>query len=106
MTYSGLTPGKKYKVVGTLMSKASGKPFTVNGKELTSDVYSITGYTEDYGDMDYPLTLGEGEYFCMGDNRPQSFDCRYKEVGTVHKNEFIGKVWIRIWPLSKFGKVD
>ena len=78
----------------------------INGKELTTDVYSITGYTEDYGDMDYPLTLEEGEYFCMGDNRPQSFDCRYSEVGTVHKDEFIGKVWIRIWPLSKFGKVD
>ena len=53
-----------------------------------------------------PLTLGEDEYFCLGDNRPVSYDSRYEAVGPVHRSEIIGKVWIRIWPLSKFGPVE
>lgn len=31
---------------------------------------------------------------------------RYVEVGPIHRSQIIGKVWIRIWPLNKFGKVS
>ena len=42
----------------------------------------------------------------MGDNRNHSADSRTAEVGNIKKSDMIGKVWIRIWPLSKFGKVN
>ncbi len=53
-----------------------------------------------------PITLGEDEYFVMGDNRNASFDSRYEEVGNIKKDDFIGKIWIRVYPFSQFGKVD
>lgn len=36
--YTNLTPGKEYKIVGTLMDKATGKPFEVDGQPVTSEV--------------------------------------------------------------------
>lgn len=36
--YTNLTPGKEYKIVGTLMDKATGKPFEIDGKPVTSEV--------------------------------------------------------------------
>ena len=78
----------------------------INDKELKSDVYGITDSIDEAGIAQEPLTLGSDEYFCLGDNRPISYDSRYEEVGPVHRSEIIGKVWIRIWPLNKFGKVS
>lgn len=77
----------------------------IDGEQLQEDVYGITDTIDYPGIAEEPLTLGDDEYFCMGDNRPVSFDSRYKEVGPVTRGEFIGKVWIRIWPFSKFGPV-
>ncbi len=53
-----------------------------------------------------PITLGEGEYFVLGDNRNNSEDSRFDEVGIVHREEILGKVWIRIYPFNSFGKVE
>ena len=49
------------------------------------------------------ITLGEDEYFVMGDNRNNSSDSRDPVVGNIHRDEFIGKAWIRIWPFNKMG---
>lgn len=51
------------------------------------------------------ITLGEDEYFVMGDNRNNSSDSRDPVVGNIHRDEIIGKAWIRIWPLGKFGVI-
>ena len=40
----------------------------------------------------------------MGDNRPQSTDCR--RFGCIPLEKIESKVWIRFWPLNLFGKVD
>ena len=50
-----------------------------------------------------PITLGEDEYFVMGDNRNNSSDSRVESVGNIHRDEIIGRAFIRIWPLSNFG---
>lgn len=50
-----------------------------------------------------PITLGADEYFVMGDNRNNSSDSRTEAVGNIHRDDIIGRAWIRIWPLEKFG---
>lgn len=58
---------------------------------------------EDPGRAYVPVTLGEDEYFVMGDNRNHSTDSRDPVVGNIHRDEFVGKAWMRIWPLAKMG---
>ena len=66
---------------------------------------------ESYGKevMDYagiasePVELGQDEYFVLGDNRNNSSDSRDPSVGIIHGDQIIGKAFIRIWQLNKFG---
>ncbi|MBQ6270914.1 MAG: signal peptidase I [Clostridiales bacterium] len=59
----------------------------VNGNLLVEDnIYTQTyPYTEF---LEYPLTLKEGEYFVLGDNRRTGVDSRY--YGTVDADEILG----------------
>ena len=50
-----------------------------------------------------PIELGEDEYFVLGDNRNNSSDSRDPSVGNIKEDQIIGKAFIRIWPLNKFG---
>lgn len=48
-----------------------------------------------------PIELGSDEYFVMGDNRNESADSREANVGAIHREDIIGRAWVRIWPLNK-----
>ncbi len=48
---------------------------------------------------DFAMTLGEHEYFVMGDNRPLSLDSR--SWGSVPEKLIKGRVWLRLLPFSK-----
>ncbi len=50
-----------------------------------------------------PVVLGDDEYFVMGDNRNNSMDSRSEIVGNIHREDIIGRAWLRIWPFSRFG---
>lgn len=50
-----------------------------------------------------PITLGVDEYFVLGDNRNNSSDSRTEAVGNIHRSDIVGRAWLRIWPLSRFG---
>lgn len=52
-----------------------------------------------------PITLGEDEYFLLGDNRNHSADSRQESVGVLKKSELMGRAWIRIYPFDKFGVI-
>lgn len=52
------------------------------------------------------LYIPEGRYFLMGDNRENSRDSRYAEVGLVSREQFRGKVFLRYWPLDKFDVIN
>ncbi|MBO7531131.1 MAG: S26 family signal peptidase, partial [Lachnospiraceae bacterium] len=53
-----------------------------------------------------PILLGENEYFVMGDNRNDSMDSRYPNVGPITKDEMIGKAVFRLFPITKMGGID
>jgi signal peptidase I len=45
--------------------------------------------------------IQKGQYFVLGDNRDESSDS--STWGTVPRKNFIGKTWLRYWPMSRFG---
>lgn len=48
-----------------------------------------------------PVTLAAGCYWMMGDNRDNSFDCRY--FGPVPEENLRGTPLVRYWPLDRAG---
>ena len=82
-------PGETIKI-------QNGKIY-INDKEYNDEF--AYGDTSDYEQV----TLGENEYFILGDNRLISKDSRY--FGTITEDEIIGKIVFRFWPFSKIGTV-
>ena len=73
----------------------------VNGTEFTEkvDVASI----EDAGLAADAVTLGDDEYFVLGDNRNNSEDSRYANIGNIKREYIIGKAWFVISTGDRFG---
>ena len=70
----------------------------INGKPL-EDAYATQAYYP-AGSAEELITLGEDEYFVMGDNRINSIDSRYA-VGPVKRSQFVGRAIYRILPYAK-----
>ncbi len=59
-------------------------------------------YIANAGRSDYPLTrIHQGAIFVLGDNRPDSEDSRFPEVGQVPLANIKGVVFARSWPLRR-----
>ena len=75
----------------------------VNGEVLEEP------YVTDKGlgncDLDFPYKVPGTSYFVLGDQRSNSVDSRNSVIGAISQDDIIGKVFIRVWPLSEIGLV-
>lgn len=55
------------------------------------------------GTAQNPITLESNEYFVLGDNRNNSEDSRYGDIGLVKKRYIVGELWFTVSPMKKFG---
>lgn len=86
-------PGEKVEIRNgrvSISNAASPLGFTLDESEYLPAGRTTNGNTA--------ITLGEEEYYVLGDNRAASLDSR--SFGTVSKNKIVGRVWIRAWPLN------
>ena len=68
----------------------------VDGHALEED-YVNTATTLQEG-VQFPLTVGEGEIFVLGDNRNNSKDSRNPEIGLIDCREVLGKAILLVFP--------
>jgi signal peptidase I len=79
----------------------------INGRVIVINDEYPNGFTLDESYLDpmeitigsSSVTLGESEYFVMGDNRSVSADSR--SWGPLDKDKIVGVVRLRIWPLDE-----
>ncbi len=90
------------RIIGTpgdiIDIKEDGTVF-VNGEEIEEPYVSEKALGE--CDLTFPYQVPENRYFVMGDHRTVSIDSRSSVIGCVEKEQIIGKVIMRIWPLSE-----
>lgn len=87
-------PGETVKI-------KDGKVY-VDNKEVKD--YS-KDHTTDQGELKKEIKLSGDEYFVLGDNRDNSNDSRYKEVGPVKRSKIIGRIVFRFYPFDNAGLI-
>ncbi len=105
-------PGDTVRMSGYVAYiRAAGAADFEPEQELLGSSYGIrtekppVGWTEDLpfsGSLE-PLTLRAGEYFVLGDNRPDSSDSR--SWGPVESGKLLGRVFFRYWPAARGGRL-
>jgi signal peptidase I len=72
----------------------------INGHLLREDYLPEPWTWTDTWNQGNEDVVPPNSYFVMGDNRNHSTDSRF--LGYQKKDQFLGKAWVRIWPLSEF----
>ncbi|SFR99297.1 signal peptidase I [Anaeromicropila populeti] len=79
--------------------KMEGASIYIDGSLLEENYALESEYDANHADIE--LSLEENEYFVLGDNRNDSLDSRYVQIGPVKENEIIGKAWARVYPFQE-----
>jgi|LSQX01.2.fsa_nt_gb signal peptidase I len=88
----------------TININTSTQEVIIDGEPIDEDY--INEPTRFSGNMTFPVKVPDDHVFVMGDNRNNSKDSRYTDVGMIPYDKIIGKATVRIWPLNKIGLVD
>ena len=81
----------------------NGKVY-INGEELQEQYLQEGVETEIRNGIGFDdFIVPENSVFAMGDNRVDSMDCR--DFGCIPLEKIESKVWIRIMPFNRFGKI-
>lgn len=75
----------------------------VNG-ELLEEPY-VTDKALGDCDLDFPYKVPGTGYFVLGDQRSNSVDSRNSVIGAISREDIVGKVFVRVWPLPEIGFV-
>ena len=74
-------------------------------KQFQAVAQAAQAFTQDAnGSVDFSLTVPEGQYYLLGDDRLVSLDSR--SVGTFARDNIKGEVVFRFWPFNRIGTVD
>ncbi len=73
----------------------------ING-EILEEHYGAE-VIDDPGNAYNEIILREDQYFVLGDNRNNSSDSRNPAVGLIHRDNIVGRAWLRIFPFGSFG---
>lgn len=84
---------------GETVEIGDGKVRVYNDENSEGTILEENYIFEGYTIGNKKVKLRGDEYFMMGDNRSSSLDSR--SFGPVNRDYFIGKVWLRGWPVTK-----
>ncbi len=69
----------------------------IDGRVLQEPYLPAGVRTEDFG----PVKVPDGRVFVMGDNRGNSHDSRFSDIGTIDIDDLVGRAIARVWPPSR-----
>ncbi len=75
----------------------------IDGKLFDND--NVTNKMLGDTKLEFPYQVQDGTYFVLSDERDNMIDSRNEDVGLVKKDNIIGKVIFRVWPIKKLGRV-
>ena len=76
----------------------------IDGNLLKEDY--IKEKTLGSSNIEYPYQVPAEHWFVLGDDRHETIDSRNSDIGSISKENIIGKIVFRIWPLKKFGFIS
>lgn len=85
---------------GETVAVKNGKIAIKNAENLEGFILDESEYISEYTGRDTERTLGENEYFVLGDNRDASSDSR--TWGALPKDLIVGRAWVRVFPFDEF----